>query len=148
MINIIKLILLGSGMACLLLYPMGNLIIVMPSIPFNPLNDLERLGFDGTFVLGFIISSMILYCFSVPLRYSWGIGFIVLLIGLFGSIGLQVYRSEVSTYSLKQVLAHSFHFKYFIEFIVFLFNFIGLLLVYRSNLPEILEDTESTATFE
>lgn len=142
MINILKLILLASGMAGLLLYPMGNLIIILPSPLLYPLNYLQYLGIDGNFALGFLISAIILYCLSVPLRYSWNIGFIFLLIGFLGFIGLQIYGFDVSKYSLKQVLEGGFNFKYFVEFIIFLFNFIGLFIIYKSNLPEIIQQDE------
>ena len=76
---------------------------------------------------------------SVPQRYPLGMGFIFLILGLFSYFTFQVYKFDISVYAFNHRNENSYNIKYLIEFIVFLFNFIGLILIYRSNLPEYIE---------
>ena len=77
--NFIKLLLLAAGMSVMLHYPMGNLLIILPSnILLSPLNYLQILGLDAAFTLGLLISGLILYMFNIQQRYTWSLGFISL----------------------------------------------------------------------
>ncbi|GAB02235.1 MULTISPECIES: hypothetical protein [Acinetobacter] len=138
--KIIKLTLLATSLSMMMLYPIGNLIIILPSTPLlYPLNYLQTLGIDANFVLGFLIAIIFLKILSIPQRYPFGMGFIFLILGLFSYIAFQVYKFEISLYAFNHRNENPYNIKYLIEFIIFLFNFIGLILVYRSNLPKSIE---------
>ncbi|KXO81251.1 hypothetical protein AYL20_16350 [Acinetobacter venetianus] len=138
--KIIKLTLLATSLSMMMLYPIGNLIIILPSTPLlYPLNYLQTLGIDANFVLGFLIAIIFLKILSIPQRYPFGMGFIFLILGLFSYIVFQVYKFEISLYAFNHRNENPYNIKYLIEFIIFLFNFIGLILVYRSNLPKSIE---------
>ncbi|MEB6677955.1 hypothetical protein [Acinetobacter haemolyticus] len=135
--KIIKLILLATSLSIMLLYPIGNLLIILPSTPLlYPLNYLQSLGIDANFVLGLFISIFFLQILSVPQRYPFGMGFIFLSLGLLGYITFQVYKFDISLYAFNHRNKNPYNIKYLIELVIFTFNFIGLILVYRSNLPE------------
>ncbi|OTG75197.1 hypothetical protein B9T26_06420 [Acinetobacter sp. ANC 4169] len=135
--NFIKLLLIASGFAIMMLYPMGNLFIVLPSSVFlSPFNYLQALGIEAAFAFGFLISTIVLLILSVPQRYPYGKGFILLGLGLISYIIFQVYKYEVSLYAFNHRNENSYNVKYLIELIIFLFNFLGLILVYHSNLPK------------
>lgn len=117
-------------------YPMGNLLIILPSnILLSPLNDLQILGLDAAFTLGLLISCLILYIFNIQQRYTWSLGFISLLIGIIFYTLAQCFKLEISIYSLENVKEYGFNFKYLIELIFFIFISIGFILIYKSNLP-------------
>ncbi len=119
---------------------MEILLSYLPSTPLlSPFNYLQSLGIGADFVLGFLISIIFLKILSVPQRYPLGVGFIFLILGLFSYFTFQVYKFDISVYAFNHRNENSYNIKYLIEFIVFLFNFIGLILIYRSNLPEYIE---------
>ena len=119
---------------------MEILLSYLPSTPLlSPFNYLQSLGIGADFVLGFLISIIFLKILSVPQRYPLGMGFIFLILGLFSYFTFQVYKFDISVYAFNHRNENSYNIKYLIEFIVFLFNFIGLILIYRSNLPEYIE---------
>jgi hypothetical protein len=143
--NFIKLLLIASGFAIMMLYPMGNLFIVLPANIFlSPFNYLQTLGIEATFALGFLISTIVLLMLSVPQRYPYGKGFILLGLGLFSYIIFQVYKYEVSLYAFNHRNEIPYNIKYLIELIVFLFNFVGLIFVYHSNLPKQIDQFKKT----
>lgn len=135
--NCIKLLLIASGFAIMMLYPMGNLFIVLPSSVFlSPFNYLQALGIEAAFALGFLISTIVLLMLSIPQRYPYGKGFILLGLGLISYIIFEMYKYEVNLYAFNHRNENSYNVKYLIELIIFLFNFLGLILVYHSNLPK------------
>lgn len=135
--NCIKLLLIASGFAIMMLYPMGNLFIVLPSSVFlSPFNYLQALGIESAFALGFLISAIVLLMLSIPQRYPYGKGFILLGLGLISYIIFEMYKYEVNLYAFNHRNENSYNVKYLIELIIFLFNFLGLILVYHSNLPK------------
>ncbi|MFH7767395.1 hypothetical protein [Acinetobacter sp. BSP-28] len=135
--NFIKLLLIASGFAIMMLYPMGNLFIILPPNVFlSPFNYLQTLGIEAAFALGFLISAIVLLMLSVPQRYPYGKGFILLGLGLVSYIIFQVYKYEVSLYAFNHRNENPYNIKYLIEFIIFSFNFLGLIFVYHFNLPK------------
>ncbi|WP_228146628.1 hypothetical protein [Acinetobacter sp. ANC 3903] len=121
----------------MMLYPMGNLFIVLPSSVFlSPFNYLQALGIEAAFALGFLISTIVLLMLSIPQRYPYGKGFILLGLGLISYIIFEMYKYEVNLYAFNHRNENSYNVKYLIELIIFLFNFLGLILVYHSNLPK------------
>ncbi|OTG57357.1 hypothetical protein B9T29_15055 [Acinetobacter sp. ANC 3903] len=135
--NFIKLLLIASSFAIMMLYPMGNLFIVLPSSVFlSPFNYLQALGIEAAFALGFLISTIVLLMLSIPQRYPYGKGFILLGLGLISYIIFEMYKYEVNLYAFNHRNENSYNVKYLIELIIFLFNFLGLILVYHSNLPK------------
>ena len=134
--NFIKLLLLAAGMSVMFHYPMGNLLIILPSnILLSPLNYLQFLGLDAAFTLGLLISCLILYMFNIQQRYTWSLGFISLFIGIIFYTLAQSFKLEISIYSLEHVKEYGFNFKYLIELVFFIFISIGFILIYKSNLP-------------
>lgn len=145
--NFIKLLLIASGFAIMMLYPMGNLFIVLPANVFlSPFNYLQTLGIEATFALGFLISTIVLLMLSVPQRYPYGKGFILLGVGLFSYIIFQLYKYEVSLYAFNHQNEIPYNIKYLIEFIIFLFNFSGLIFIYYSNLPKQIPEFKKQKT--
>ncbi|TCB71019.1 hypothetical protein E0H88_06860 [Acinetobacter sp. ANC 4216] len=143
--NFIKLLLIASGFAIMMLYPMGSLFIVLPSSVFlSPFNYLQALGIEAAFALGFLISAIVLLILSVPQRYPYGKGFILLGLGLISYIIFQVYKYEVSFYAFNHRNVNAYHVKYLIELIIFLFNFLGLIFIYHSNLPKQIDQFKKT----
>ena len=82
--KIIKLILLATALSVLLGYPVGNLLIILPTTPLlSPLNYIQSWDMDAHFVVGFLISILILKLLDVPERYPFGVGFVFLILGFF-----------------------------------------------------------------
>ena len=137
--NFIKLVLLACGSAIMLDYPMGNLIISLPSLVVTPFNYLNQLGISASFGLGFFISLAVLLMLGIPQRYPQGKGFIVLGIGLMAYILFQIFRLEISISAMNQATVFSSKLKYVIELIVFSLVSVGFILIYRSNMPRPVE---------
>lgn len=138
--NFIKLFLLASGLAIMLLYPMGNLLLIIPpNVVLAPFNYLQTLGIEAAFSLGFLITMIVLLILAIPRRYPYGKGFIILGIGLLSYIAFQIFKSEISLYAFHHQTQHSYNLKYLLEFIIFLLNGVGLALIYHSNLPRQIE---------
>ena len=106
------------------------------SVFLSPFNYLQALGIEAAFALGFLISAIVLLMLSIPQRYPYGKGFILLGLGLISYIIFQVYKYEVSLYAFNHRNENPYNIKYLIEFIIFSFNFLGLIFVYHSNLPK------------
>jgi hypothetical protein len=118
--NCIKLLLIASGFAIMMLYPMGNLFIVLPSSVFlSPFNYLQALSIESAFALGFLISAIVLLMLSIPQRYPYGKGFILLGLGLISYIIFQMYKYEVNLYAFNHRNENSYNVKYLIELIIF-----------------------------
>jgi hypothetical protein len=137
--NFIKLVLLASGLAILLDYPMGSLILSMPSLLLAPFNYLNQIGIEASFVLGFFISIILLLLLQVPQRYPHSKGFILLGCGLVAYILFQIFKLEISISAMNQLTLSSYRLKYVIELIVFSFISVGMILIYRSNMPRPVE---------
>ena len=137
--NFIKLILLASGLAVMLDYPTGNLILNLPNILLTPFHYLHHIGIQASFALGFIIAAILLLLLGVPQRYPYSKGFILLGIGLFAYVLFQIFKLEISISAMNQATMFSYKLKYLIELIVFGFVSIGLVLIYRSNMPRPVE---------
>ena len=143
--NLIKLLLIASGFAIMMLYPMGNLFIVLPSSVFlSPFHYLQAVGIEAAFALGFLTSAIVLLMLSVPQRYTYGKGFILLGLGLISYIIFQMYKHELGLYAFSHRNEYAYPIKYLIEFIIFLFNFLGLVFIYHSNLPKPIEPFKKT----
>ena len=128
--NFIKLILLASGLAVMLDYPTGNLILNLPNILLTPFHYLHHIG---------IQAAILLLLLGVPQRYPYSKGFILLGIGLFAYVLFQIFKLEISISAMNQATMFSYKLKYLIELIVFGFVSIGLVLIYRSNMPRPVE---------
>ena len=138
--NFIKLFLLASGLAIMLLYPMGNLLLIIPpNVVLAPFNYLQSLSIEAPFSLGFLIAMIVLLILAIPQRYPYGKGFIILGIGLLSYIIFQIFKSEITLYAFNHQTKHSYNLKYLIEFMIFLLNCIGLAFIYHSNMPRQLE---------
>lgn len=138
--NFIKLFLLASGLAIMLLYPMGNLLLILPpNVVLAPFNYLQTFGIEASFSLGFLIAIIVLLILAVPQRYPSEKGFIILAIGLLSYIIFQIFKSEITLYAFNHQTRHSYNLKYLIEFMIFLLNGIGLGFIYHSNMPRQIE---------
>ncbi len=137
--KIIKLILLATALSVLLGYPVGNLLIILPTTPLlSPLNYIQSWGIDAHFVMGFMIAIIVLKLLDIPERYPFGAGFVFLILGFFAYVLFQIYKLDISMYAFNHREENRYNIKYLIEFIIFLLNIIGLILIYRSNPPDFI----------
>lgn len=143
--HLMKVILLAGSLSLILLHAINLILLLFPIQPLAYL--LARLPYlDAGFLLGFVLSLLFVTWFKLQQRYPYGWGFYCIL------VALMVYglNAVFKTHLFLYISAHQNSFplpyhttRFSIEILIQLLNIIGLLMIFKSNLPPLLKTAKA-----